>query len=426
MRPYGELEKEELLALKERLLLQYEEAKGKGLKLDMSRGKPAAEQLDMTMPMMDIFNRNFDMRDEQGVDVRNYGYLEGILGARRLLGSMLGVDPEHVIVFGTASLSVMYDTVSRSVTHGVMGSTPWCRLEKVKFLCPAPGYDRHFAITEHFGIEMITIPMKEDGPDMDLVEEYVKDPAVKGIWCVPMYTNPLGITYSEEVCRRMADLNPAAEDFRIYWDNAYCVHHLYEDKQDTLPEILSMCRANGKEDMVLIFASTSKISFAGAGISCIAASLGNLEWGKKSMTIQIISHDKINQLRHVLYFKDLDGIKEHMKKHAAIMRPKFDLVLEMLEKELGGLGIGSWTKPLGGYFISFDSMNGCAKAIVEKCREAGVTMTGAGATYPYRKDPHDSNIRIAPSYPTLEELKITGELFVLCVKLVSVEKLLEK
>ena len=425
MRPYGELEKEELLALKERLLLQYEEAKGKGLKLDMSRGKPAAEQLDMTMPMMDIFNRNFDMRDEQGVDVRNYGYLEGILGARRLLGSMLGVDPEHVIVFGTASLSVMYDTVSRSVTHGVMGSTPWCRLEKVKFLCPAPGYYRHFAITEHFGIEMITIPMKEDGPDMDLVEEYVKDPAVKGIWCVPMYTNPLGITYSEEVCRRMADLNPAAEDFRIYWDNAYCVHHLYEDKQDTLPEILSMCRANGKEDMVLIFASTSKISFAGAGISCIAASLGNLEWVKKSMTIQIISHDKINQLRHVLYFKDLDGIKEHMKKHAAIMRPKFDLVLEMLEKELGGLGIGSWTKPLGGYFISFDSMNGCAKAIVEKCREAGVTMTGAGATYPYRKDPHDSNIRIAPSYPTLEELKITGELFVLCVKLVSVEKLLE-
>lgn len=425
MRPYGELEKEELLALKERLLLQYEEAKGKGLKLDMSRGKPAAEQLDMTMPMMDIFNRNFDMRDEQGVDVRNYGYLEGILGARRLLGSMLGVDPEHVIVFGTASLSVMYDTVSRSVTHGVMGSTPWCRLEKVKFLCPAPGYDRHFAITEHFGIEMITIPMKEDGPDMDLVEECVKDPAVKGIWCVPMYTNPLGITYSEEVCRRMADLNPAAEDFRIYWDNAYCVHHLYEDKQDTLPEILSMCRANGKEDMVLIFASTSKISFAGAGISCIAASLGNLEWVKKSMTIQIISHDKINQLRHVLYFKDLDGIKEHMKKHAAIMRPKFDLVLEVLEKELGGLGIGSWTKPLGGYFISFDSMDGCAKAIVEKCREAGVTMTGAGATYPYRKDPHDSNIRIAPSYPTLEELKITGELFVLCVKLVSVEKLLE-
>lgn len=425
MIPYCELGKAELLALKETLSAQYEDAKGKGLKLDMSRGKPAAEQLDMTMPMMDIFNSSFDMRDEQGVDVRNYGNLEGIVGARRLLGSMLGVDPEHVIVFGTASLSVMYDTVSRSMTHGVMGSTPWCKLDRVKFLCPAPGYDRHFAITEHFGIEMITIPMKEDGPDMDLVEQYVQDPAVKGIWCVPMYTNPLGITYSEEVCRRMADLNPAAADFRIYWDNAYCVHHLYDDRQDTLPEILSMCRANGKEDMVLIFASTSKISFAGAGISCIAASHGNLDWVKKSMTIQIISHDKINQLRHVLYFKDLDGIKEHMRKHAAIMRPKFELVLETLERELGGLGIGTWTKPLGGYFISFDSLDGCAKAIVEKCRDAGVTLTGAGATYPYKKDPQDRNIRIAPSYPTLEELKITAELFVLCVKLVSVEKLLE-
>ena len=426
MTPYCELEKEELLALKQELEKQYEDARGKGLKLDMSRGKPASEQLDMTMPMMDIFNRDFDMNDEKGVDVRNSGNLEGIWGARRLLGEMLGVDPEHVIVFGTASLSVMYDTVSRSVTHGVMGSTPWCRLDKVKFLCPVPGYDRHFAITEHFGIEMIPIPMNEEGPDMDMVEECIKDPAVKGIWCVPMYTNPLGITYSDEVCRRIADLNPAAEDFRIYWDNAYCVHHLYDDRQDTLPDILSMCRANGKEDMVLEFASTSKISFAGAGISCIAASLGNLEWVKHSMTIQIISHDKINQLRHVLYFKDLDGIREHMRKHAAIMRPKFELVLDTLERELGGLGIGTWTKPLGGYFISFDSMEGCAKEIVAKCREAGVTLTGAGATYPYKKDPHDSNIRIAPSNPTLEELKVTAELFVLCVKLVSVEKLLNK
>lgn len=426
MRPYSELGREELLELKKELELQYEDAKGKGLKLDMSRGKPASEQLDMTMPMMDIFNRDFDMHDEKGVDVRNYGTLEGIWGARRLLGEMLGVKPEQVIVFGTASLNVMYDTVSRSMTHGVMGSTPWCRLDKVKFLCPAPGYDRHFAISEHFGIEMITIPMDENGPDMDMVEECVKDPAVKGIWCVPMYSNPLGITYSEEVCRRMADLNPAAEDFRIYWDNAYCVHHLYEDRQDTLPEMLSMCKANGKEDMVLEFASTSKISFAGAGISCIAASQGNLDWVKKSMTIQIISHDKINQLRHVLYFKDLNGIKEHMKKHADIMRPKFELVLDTLERELGGLGIGTWTKPLGGYFISFNSMDGCAKDIVAKCKEAGVTLTGAGATFPYKKDPHDSNIRIAPSFPTLEELKITAELFVLCVKLASVEKLLSK
>ncbi len=425
MTPYCELGREELLELKKELTQKYEDAKGKGLKLDMSRGKPSTEQLDMTMPMMDIFSRDCDMKDDQGVDTRNYGCLEGIYSARKLLGEMLGVDPEHVIVFGTASLNVMYDSISRAYTHGIMGSTPWCRLEKVKFLCPAPGYDRHFAITEHFGIEMINIPMTMEGPDMDMVEECVKDPAVKGIWCVPMYTNPMGITYSEKVCRRMADLSPAAEDFRVYWDNAYCVHHLYEDKQDTLPEILDMCKANGKEDMVLEFASTSKISFAGAGISCLAASKANLDWVKKSMTIQIISHDKINQLRHVRYFKNLDGIKEQMRKHADIMRPKFELVLETLERELGGLGIGTWTKPLGGYFISFDSMEGCAKAIYNKCKEAGVTLTTVGATYPYKKDPHDTNIRIAPSYPTLEELKLTAELFTLCVKLASVEKLLE-
>lgn len=426
MKPYCELSKEELLVLKDKFSLQYQEAKDKGLKLDMSRGKPAAEQLDMTMPMMDIFNSDFDMRDEQGVDVRNYGNLEGIIGARRLLGSMLGVDPEHVIVFGTASLSVMYDTVSRSMTHGVMGSTPWCRLPHVKFLCPAPGYDRHFAITEHFGIEMITVPMKEDGPDMDLVEEYVKDPDVKGIWCVPMYTNPLGITYSEEVCRRMADLNPAAEDFRIYWDNAYCVHHLYEDRQDTLPEILSMCRDNGKEDMVLIFASTSKISFAGAGVSAVASSARNLEWMKSAMTIQTIGPDKINQLRHVRYYKDKAGLKAQMSKNSALIRPKFELVIETLERELGGLGIGSWTNPLGGYFISFDALEGCAKAIVAKCKEGGMVLTGAGATYPYGKDPKDSNIRIAPSYPSLAEMKEATRLFVLCVKLVSIGKLLEE
>ena len=275
MTPYCELGKEELLELKKELTQKYEDAKGKGLKLDMSRGKPSTDQLDMTMPMMDIFSSHCDMKDDQGVDTRNYGCLEGIYSARKLLGDMLGVDPEHVIVFGTASLNVMYDSISRAYTHGIMGSTPWCKLDKVKFLCPAPGYDRHFGITEHFGIEMITIPMTAEGPDMDLVEEYVKDPAVKGIWCVPMYTNPLGITYSENVCKRMADLNPAAEDFRIYWDNAYCVHHLYdeEEKQDHLPEMLSMCKANGKENMILEFASTSKISFAGAGISCIAASI---------------------------------------------------------------------------------------------------------------------------------------------------------
>lgn len=425
MKPYSEMTKEELLELKRDLSDQYREFQGKNLTLDMSRGKPSAEQLDLSMGMMDVLSSDSDLTCEDGTDCRNYGGLDGISEAKELLADMIEVPADNIIIYGNSSLNVMYDTISRSMTHGVMGNTPWCKLDKVKFLCPVPGYDRHFSITEYFGIEMINIPMTMEGPDMDLVEEYVKDPAVKGIWCVPMYTNPMGITYSEEVCRRMADLSPAAEDFRVYWDNAYCVHHLYEDKQDTLPEILGMCKANGKEDMVLEFASTSKISFAGAGISCLAASKANLDWVKKSMTIQIISHDKINQLRHVRYFKNLDGIKEQMRKHADIMRPKFELVLETLERELGGLGIGTWTKPLGGYFISFDSMEGCAKAIYNKCKEAGVTLTTVGATYPYKKDPHDTNIRIAPSYPTLEELKITAELFTLCVKLASVEKLLE-
>ena len=404
----------------------YKQFQAENLKLDMSRGKPSKAQLDLSMGMMDVLKSTSDLVCEEGVDCRNYGVIDGIKEAKQLLSDMMEVPKDNIIIFGNSSLNVMYDTVARAMTHGIMGSTPWAKLDKVKFLCPVPGYDRHFAITEHFGIEMINIPMTSDGPDMDLVEQYVEnDPAVKGIWCVPMYTNPMGITYSEEVCRRMADLSPAAEDFRVYWDNAYCVHHLYEDKQDTLPQILGMCKANGKEDMVLEFASTSKISFAGAGISCLAASKANLDWVKKSMTIQIISHDKINQLRHVRYFKNLDGIKEQMRKHADIMRPKFELVLETLERELGGLGIGTWTKPLGGYFISFDSMEGCAKAIYNKCKEAGVTLTTVGATYPYKKDPHDTNIRIAPSYPTLEELKITAELFTLCVKLASVEKLLE-
>ena len=424
MTPYCELGREELLELKKELTQKYEDAKGKGLKLDMSRGKPSTDQLDMTMPMMDIFNSHCDMKDDQGVDTRNYGCLEGIYSARKLLGEMLGVDPEHVIVFGTASLNVMYDSISRAYTHGIMGSTPWCRLEKVKFLCPAPGYDRHFSITEHFGIEMINIPMTMEGPDMDLVEEYVKDPAVKGIWCVPMYTNPMGITYSEEVCRRMADLSPAAEDFRVYWDNAYCVHHLYEDKQDYLLEILMECKKAGNPDMVYKFSSTSKISFPGSGIAALAASEANLKDVRNMMKVQTIGHDKVNQLRHVRFFKNIHGIVEHMKKHADILRPKFEAVLDVLERELGGLEIGSWIAPHGGYFISFDAMEGCAKAIVAKAKEAGLVMTGAGATFPYGKDPHDSNIRIAPSYPTPEELSVAAEIFVLSVKLVSIDKLL--
>lgn len=425
MKSYKEMSKEELRALLEELEKQYAEEKAKGLKLDMSRGKPAASQLDMTMPLMNVLDEESLMKTENGFDCRNYGLLDGIPEAKKLMGDMMGVPAENVIVCGNASLTIMYDTISRSVTHGVCGSTPWCKLQKVKFLCPAPGYDRHFAITERFGIEMITIPMTKNGPDMDLIEKYVsEDASVKGIWCVPKYSNPQGITYSDETVRRFAALKPAAEDFRIFWDNAYVIHDLYEDDCDELLEILSECEKAGNPDMVYEFASTSKVSFAGAGIAAVASSAKNLEEIRKSMTIQTIGYDKINQLRHVRYFKNLEGLKAQMKKHAAIMRPKFEAVLSTLEEELGGLHIASWIRPKGGYFISFEAMEGCAKEIVAKCKEAGVVMTGAGATYPYGKDPADSNIRIAPSFPTPEEMAQAAALFVLCVKLVSVKKLL--
>ena len=312
------------------------------------------------------------------------------------------------------------------MTHGVMGSTPWAKLDKVKFLCPVPGYDRHFAITEYFGIEMINVPMTPTGPDMDMVERLVReDESIKGIWCVPKYSNPQGITYSDDTVRRFAQLQPAAKDFRIYWDNAYGIHHLYEDKQDYLPEILLECKKAGNPDMVYKFCSTSKVSFPGSGIAAIAASKDNLVNIRKQMTIQTIGHDKLNQLRHVRFYKDIHGMVEHMKKHADILRPKFETVLDVLEKELGGLGIGNWIRPRGGYFISFDALPGCAKAIVAKAKEAGVVMTNAGATFPYGKDPDDSNIRIAPSFPTPEELAMAAEVFVLSVKLVSIDKILE-
>ena len=426
MKPYKEMSKSELEALKAELMKSYEEAKGKGLKLDMSRGKPSAAQLDTSMPLMDILNGDSKLFTEDGVDCRNYGLMDGIPEAKALMGEMMGVPAKNVIVCGNASLSIMYDMVSRAVTHGIFGNTPWCKLEQVKFLCPAPGYDRHFAITQHFGIEMITIPMTATGPDMDLVEKYVNnDPAVKGIWCVPKYSNPQGITYSDETVKRFAALKPAAADFRIYWDNAYAIHHLYEDKQDELLELLGECEKAGNPDMVYMFSSTSKVSYAGAGIAALAASEKNLEEIRKTMTLRTIGYDKINQLRHVRYYKNLDGLKVQMKKHADIMRPKFEAVLSTLEKELGGLGIAEWIPPRGGYFISFDAMEGCAKQIVAKCKEAGLVLTGAGATYPYGKDPADSNIRIAPSFPTPEEMAQATELFVLCVKLVSVGKLLE-
>jgi len=425
MKAYQELSKEELLSLKNQLEKDFEVAKGKGLKLDMSRGKPSVAQLDMGMDIFDVLNSGSNMKSMNGVDVRNYGVVDGLDEAKQMMADIMGVSMKNVIVYGNASLNVMYDAVSSAMTHGVMGSTPWCKLDKVKFLCPAPGYDRHFAITQHFGIEMITVPMTPQGPDMDMVERLVKeDESIKGIWCVPKYSNPQGYTYSDETVRRFAALKPAARDFRIFWDNAYAVHHLYEDRQDQLLEILGECEKAGNPDMVYEFCSTSKISFSGAGVAAIATSQGNLEYIKKSLTIQTIGYDKINQLRHARYFKNFEGIKAHMRKHAALMRPKFEAVQNILERELGGLGIGTWTKPNGGYFISFDAMEGCAKAIVAKCKEAGVVLTAAGATYPYGVDPRDSNIRIAPSFPTPEEMSMATELFVLCVKLVSVDKLL--
>lgn len=427
MKAYKDLSKEELLTLQKQLNKEYEEAKAKGLKLDMSRGKPAASQLDMEMDFMNVLNADSILKTEAGVDCRNYGIMDGIPEARKLIGDVLGVPADNVIVFGNASLNIMYDTVARSEIFGVMGETPWCKLDKVKFLCPVPGYDRHFAITEQFGIEMINVPMTEDGPDMDMVEELVNtDPAVKGIWCVPKYSNPQGYTYSDETVKRFAALKPAAKDFRIYWDNAYAIHDLYEEKKDTLLDIISECEKAGNPDMVYEFCSTSKVTFPGSGIAALAASKANLDFIKKFMTIQTIGYDKVNQLRHVRYFKDAEGMKAHMMKHAAIMRPKFEAVFHVLESELNGLGIGSWTEPKGGYFISFDALEGCAKKIVEKCKEAGVVLTGAGATYPYKKDPKDSNIRLAPSFPTPEELAMATDLFVLCVKIVSVEKLLKE
>lgn len=425
MKAYKDLSREELLTLKAGLEEQFKTEEAKGLSLNMARGKPGISQLEISMPMLDVINSKSDMRTQLGNDTRNYGDWDGIGECRRLMADMMEVKKDNVIICGNSSLTIMFDTVSRSMTMGVNGSTPWCKLDKVKFLCPVPGYDRHFKITELFGIEMINIPLHEDGPDMDMVEEYVnKDASVKGIWCVPKYSNPTGISYSDEVVRRFANLKPAAEDFRIFWDNAYCIHHIYEDVQDHILNILEECEKAGNPNMVYIFASTSKISFSGSGVSAIATSLENIEYLKKYMTTQTIGHDKINQLRHARFFKDIDGLKAHMKKHAELVRPKFEAVLRILETELAGLEIGSWIKPRGGYFISFNAMPGCAKSIVAKCKELGVVLTDAGATYPYGMDPQDSNIRIAPTFPTPEEMVEATKIFTLCVKLASVEKLL--
>lgn len=417
MKTYKEMSREELLSEKASLEERYNEFKARGLKLDMSRGKPCKEQLDLSVALNDVADYV-----SNGVDVRNYGMLDGIPSCKKLFADLMGVKPENVIVGPTSSLNLMFDYVSQCYTHGA-GSTPWCKLDKVKFLCPVPGYDRHFTILEHFGIEMINVDMKQDGPDMDAIEELVKDPSVKGMFCVPKYSNPQGITFSDDVVRRIAALKPAAEDFRIVWDNAYCVHDLVEDG-DKLLNIFDVLPEYGNDDMVVEVCSTSKITFPGAGISAIIASDNNIKMIKSRLNAQIISYDKMNQHRHVVFFGDANGVLNHMKKHAAILKPKFDIVIKTLNEELAGKGIASWFAPKGGYFISLDVMDGCAKRVGELCKEAGVTLTSVGATYPYGKDPNNKNIRIAPSFPPVDELSLAAELLCICTRLAATEKLL--
>ncbi len=426
MKTYQEMTKEELLFEAAALEAEFEKIKAKGLTLDMSRGKPSAEQLDLSMPMMDVLDSKTALTSSDGTDLRNYGVLDGIPEAKKLVADMIGCRPENVMIYGNSSLNIMYDQVARAMFDGICGHTPWGKLEKVKFLCPVPGYDRHFSITEHFGIEMIPIAMTENGPDMDAVERYVSsDETVKGIWCVPKYSNPQGVVYSDETVRRFASLKPAAPDFRIFWDNAYAVHHIYDEQQAEILEIFAECEKAGNPDMVFEFCSTSKVTFPGSGIAALAASEANRADIKSQLVFQTIGYDKINQLRHVKYFENIEGLQEHMKKQAAVIRPKFEMLEELLSREIAAREIGSWIKPMGGYFISFDALEGCAKEIVAKCKEAGVTMTGAGAPFPYGQDPKDSVIRIAPTYPSLEELKQAAEVFVTVVRLVSAKKLLE-
>lgn len=422
MLQYKNLGKNELLELEKKLSADYEKIKSKGLKLDMSRGKPNKAQLDLSNDMNDILVSDSDYKCESGFETRNYGLLDGIPECRRLFGEILEVDPSNILVFGESSLTIMYDYIAQCMIFGA-GGKPWAQQEDVTFLCPAPGYDRHFGILQHFGIKMINIPMLSDGPDMDKIEELVKNSNVKGLFCVPKYTNPEGITFSDEVVRRFAALKPAAEDFRVIWDNAYVVHD-FNDTPDTLLNIFEAAKEYGSEDMFIEVASTSKITFPGAGVSVLAASKNNIDSIRKRMTIQIIGHDKINQLRHARYLKNLENVKAHMKKHAEIVRPKFETVLNAFSSELDGLGIARWTKPNGGYFISLYVMNGTAREVGRLCREAGVTLTPVGATYPYGIDPDDSNIRIAPTFPDVEELEAAVEVLCLCIKFAAVRKLI--
>ncbi len=419
------MNKEQLLCFKNETQALYDDFKAQKLCLNMARGNPCKEQLELSVDMLSLFNDG-NFVSENGIDVRNYGMLDGIPEAKELFSDMIGVDDDEVIIFGNSSLNAMFWAVQTAYNKGILGCTPWAQYEKIKFLCPVPGYDRHFKVTEFFGIEMINIPMTKNGPDMDIIEKLVaEDDSIKGIWCVPQYSNPDGISYSDETVRRFANLHPAAKDFRIFWDNAYCIHHL-TDNPVMILNILDEAKKAGNEDIVYIFGSTSKITFPGAGVAVMGASKRNVEELKKYLGISIISYDKMNQLRHVKFFGSFKNMCEHMKKHKAIIAPKFKLVCRILEQHIAPLGIGSWTNPEGGYFISFNSMKGCAKRIVKLCSEAGVTLTGAGATFPYGIDPDDRNIRLAPTYPPMEDLEKAMELFVICVKLASAEKLLSE
>ena len=421
---YRSLTRPELEAELAAVRAEYDALKAKGLHLNMARGKPGKPQLDMVNGIFDVFRSPEDFVSD-GIDCRNYGELPGLPAARRLFAELLDCKESQVFAAGNASLQLMYDTVSKAVTHGLLHSEkPWCREEGLKWLCPAPGYDRHFKITESFGFELITIPMTPGGPDMDAVEAAVRDPKVKGMWCVPKYSNPQGYVYSEETIRRIAALKPAAPDFLLMWDNAYCIHELEGDYLP-FPDILSECEKYGNADMVFEFASTSKVTLPGAGISCFACSEANLAYMEKLIGVQAISFDKVNQQRHVLYLKDKANTLALMRRHAAILAPKFRAVTDALDREIAPLGIASWTHPKGGYFISLDAMPGTARRTWELCREAGVTMTGAGATFPYGKDPRDSNLRIAPSLPPVEELEQAIQVLCTCLKLSALEEYLK-
>ncbi len=424
------MSKSELEGFYKQACEEYEGYKAKGLALNMARGKPSAEQLDLTEGLLTAVSTNDECYAADGTDCRNYGIADGLSEAKKLFAPMLGVSEDEIMVLGNSSLTIMYDNIAKFMVFGTgNGAEPWsvqARDKKLRWLCPVPGYDRHFLITEKFGFEMVNIPTDENGPDMDMIEKLVaEDDSIKGIWCVPMYANPTGVTYSDETVKRLAAMKTAAKDFRIFWDNAYCIHHL-SDEPDKLLNLLDEAKKAGNEERVLMYASTSKVTFPGAGVAVMGACKANIDYVKSLMAVQSIGPDKINQLRHVKFFKDFDGVTEHMKKHAALIAPRFAAVLDELEKEIAPLGIATWTKPNGGYFISFNAMSGCAKRICQLCKEAGVVLTGAGATFPYGKDPDDSNIRIAPTYPPIDELKTAAKVFALAAKIAGAEKLLGK